>query len=165
MAFSQLIICRSKNNNLSQKWYSLSVLLPSPTICTVNHVWDERKALKNILIFVVLDGKTTGMRSYIPTERKGEMFAMSLICAADKPSSSGWDWFYIHAVSLPQGECCLSPSYFPSRIHDLLSIKISRVRINLSHRRAHTQTHTPAPRKKDKSDREGKEIIEKRDKE
>lgn len=108
---------------------------------------------------IILDAKTTDMRSCIPTERKGESCVMSLICAADKPTGSGWDWFDIHAVSLPQGECCLSPSYFPSRIHDLLSIKISRVRINLSHRRTRTQTLER------QIDRNEKKIIEKGDEE
>lgn len=61
-------------------------------------------------------------------------------------SGSSEDWFDAHAVNYSRcGKltvCCPSPPCFPcSRKHHLPSIKTSRVRINLSHRK----THTPAP--------------------
>ncbi len=52
----------------------------------------------------------------------------------------------------------------PARIHHLLSIKISRVRINLSHRRTHAHKYTLRLLER-QSEREGKKMIEKEGKE
>lgn len=62
------------------------------------------------------------------------------------------------------GSVACHPPASPARIHHLLSIKISRVRINLSHRR--TRVHKYTPRLLDRqSEQEGKKMIEKEENE
>lgn len=84
-------------------------------------------------------------------------------CAADRPSGSGWDWFDVHAVSLPQGERCPSPPCFPcpntsSPLHQNQQSENQSV----TQEDARTQIHTPAPRKTERggrkeNDRKGRE--------